>query len=96
MSADQHRNRGTGRVGVDLNSGGPGWTALIPAASIAYGAVEEPVERLMGLQSAIGRAVACMAGIGLFLSSLPRVRISEVFGVASFLTGPSAPSQRRS
>jgi hypothetical protein len=96
MSAHQHRNCATSRVGVDLNSGEPGWTTLIPAASIAYGAVEEPVERLMGLQCAIGRAVGWMADIGLFLSSLPRVRISEVFSVASFMTDPSAASQRKS
>jgi hypothetical protein len=97
MSAHQQGNRQIGRVGVAGTSGEPGWAALIPATCVAYGTVEGREERLMGLQSAVGRIVEWVANVGPLLSSLPPVRISEVLGVAVFLpTDASTPSQRKS
>lgn len=43
--------------------------SLIPAAIVAVGPSEQPVERLIGLQSAIARAVGWLLGL-----RLPRPR----------------------
>ena len=43
--------------------------SLIPAVIVAVGPAEQPVERLIGLQSAIARAVDWLARI-----RLPRIR----------------------
>jgi hypothetical protein len=97
MSAHQQADRGIARAGVAGLSADPSWAGLIPATSIAYGTVEGGEERLMGLQSAVGRIVDWVANIGPLLSSRPPVRISEVFGVAGFMpTGVSNPSRRKS
>ena len=42
---------------------------LIPAVIVAVGPAEQPVERLIGLQSAIARAVGWLFGL-----RLPRLR----------------------
>jgi hypothetical protein len=42
---------------------------LIPVTIVAVGPAEQPVERLMGLQSAIARAVGWLFGL-----RLPRLR----------------------
>jgi hypothetical protein len=97
MNAHPHGDRGIARAGVAGTSGEPGWAGLIPATCVAYGTVEGQDERLIGLQSAVGRIVAWLAHIGALLSSPPPVRISEVFGVAGFMpTDVSNPSQRKS
>ncbi|HSD35278.1 MAG TPA: hypothetical protein VLE26_07660 [Alphaproteobacteria bacterium] len=97
MNAHPHGDRGIARAGVAGTSGEPGWAGLIPATCVAYGTVEGHEERLIGLQSAVGRIVEWVATVGSRLSSLPPVRISEVFGVAGFTpTGVSNPSQRKS
>jgi hypothetical protein len=44
---------------------------LIPAAIVAVGPSEQPVERLIGLQSAIARAAGWLFGL-----RLPRIRFT--------------------
>ena len=97
MNAHPHGDRGIARAGVAGLSADPGWAHLIPATCVAYGTVEGHEERLIGLQSAVGRIVEWVANVGPLLSSLLPVRIGEVFGVAGFMpTGVSDPSQRKS
>jgi hypothetical protein len=50
-------------------------TALLPASIVAVGEPEQPVERLMTLQSAIARAVQMASGLGEFRIRLPRGRL---------------------
>lgn len=42
----------------------PGWAALFPVSIVAIVAAEQPVERLLGLQSAIAKAVDMAALLG--------------------------------
>jgi hypothetical protein len=50
-------------------------TALLPASIAAVGGPEQPIERLMMLQSAIARAVHMASGLGQFRIRLPRGRL---------------------
>ena len=47
--------------------------SLIPAAIVAVGPAEQPVERLIGLQSAIARAVGWLCDL-----RLPRLRTAPL------------------
>jgi hypothetical protein len=49
--------------------------ALLPASIVAVGGPEQPVERLMTLQSAIARAVHMASGLGQFRIRLLRGRL---------------------
>ena len=49
----------------------PNWLALLPASVVAVGAMEEPVERLLTLQSAIARAVHLVTVVGRLRLKLP-------------------------
>ena len=50
----------------------PAWTALVPASIVAVGGAEQPVERLLPLQSAIARIAHAAATLGGFRLRLPR------------------------
>jgi hypothetical protein len=50
-------------------------TALLPASIVAVGGPEQPVERLMTLQSAITGAIHMASGLGRFRIRLPRGRL---------------------
>ena len=50
-------------------------TALLPASIVAVGGPEQPVERLMTLQSAIAQAVHMASGLGQARIRLPRGRV---------------------
>ena len=50
-------------------------TALLPASIVAVGGPEQPVERLMTLQSAITGAIHMASGLGRFQIRLPRGRL---------------------
>ena len=96
MSADQHGNRSTVPVTPTRTSGRPDWPTLMPAAILACGAAERPVDRLMGLQSAVGRAVQLAVDLGCLWSFLPAMRMSDA---SRRVVGPlpvraSAPAQR--
>lgn len=49
----------------------PDWVALLPASVVAVGAAEQPVERLLTLQSAIARAVHMITAVGRLRLRLP-------------------------
>src|SRR5262245_23102239 len=49
----------------------PDWVALLPASVVAVGAAEQPVERLLTLQSAIARAVHIVTAVGRLRLRLP-------------------------
>jgi hypothetical protein len=65
------------------NAGLQGGLSFYPAAIVAFGAPAQPVERLMGLQSAIARAVHVAASIGPALVSLRGRFALEVIRTAS-------------
>jgi hypothetical protein len=78
MIADRHRNTETAAVTPTGASAPPSWPTLIPVAIVAGGCVERPVERLMGLQCAFGKAVELAADIGRLQSPRPPARIAGV------------------
>jgi hypothetical protein len=54
-------------------------TALLPVSIIAVGGVKHPVERLMALQAAIGRAVQMATSLGQLRIRLPRATSRSAF-----------------
>jgi hypothetical protein len=71
MQAD-HQGSGAGSApGFGQSLGQPAWAALVPAAIVAGGGAEQPVERLMTVQSAIARAVHLAMNLGQIRLRLP-------------------------
>jgi hypothetical protein len=64
MQSPDSRSAGTDPRALDANRGLPASIALLPASVAASGSPEQPVERLLGLQSAIARSVHALASIG--------------------------------
>jgi len=59
--------------------GAPTWVPLLPPSIVAVGSADQPIERLLTLQSAIAKAVHMVTLVGrlrprLHLSGLPRIR----------------------
>ena len=52
--------------------GQPAWAALVPAAIVAGSGAEQPVERLLSVQSALARAVHLAMSLGQVRLRLPR------------------------
>ncbi len=59
MQSEKYESDGTG-----MARGTPAWILLLPASIVAVGAPEQPLERLLTLQSAIGRAVRLATVVG--------------------------------
>jgi len=71
----QANNQGSGaggspRAGQPL--GQAAWAALVPAAIVAGSGAEQPVERLLSVQSAIARGVHLAMSLGQIRLRLPR------------------------
>jgi hypothetical protein len=63
----------------DATFGAPTWAPLLPPSIVAVGGADQPVERLLALQSAIAKAVHLVTLVGrlrprLHLSGLLRIR----------------------
>ena len=74
MQSEKHESDATG-----MALGTPAWSPLLPASIVAVGTPDQPLERLLTLQSAIGRAVHLATIVGrlrpkLRLNGLPRLR----------------------
>jgi hypothetical protein len=74
MQSDKYESDGTGTA-----PGTPAWIPLLPASIVAVGTPEQPLERLLTLQSAIARAVHLATVVGplrpkLRLNGLSRLR----------------------
>lgn len=65
----------TQRMAAERERRAAAQTALLPASIVAVGGPEQPVERLMTLQSAIARAVHMASGWSQFRIRLPRGRL---------------------
>jgi hypothetical protein len=66
MPSPDSWSAGTDPRALDAKPGLPASIALLPASVAAFGSSEQPVERLIGLQSAIARSVHVLASIGEF------------------------------
>jgi hypothetical protein len=70
MQSPDSRSAGTDPRAREANLGLPASMALLPASVAAFGSPEQPLERLMGLQSAIARGAHALASIGQFRVAL--------------------------
>jgi hypothetical protein len=82
MQSREHRGREANSDTSQAPPLTPSWAALVPASVVALGDAEQPVERLLPLQSAISQAVHLVTAIGqwrprLRLSSLPNLRLRQ-------------------
>ena len=71
----QTNDRGSGAGGAPQfgrSLGRPSWAGLIPAEIVAGGSAEQPVERLLTVQSAIASGVHLVMSLGQFRLRLPR------------------------
>ena len=66
MQSPDSWSAGTDPRALDTNLGLPASIVLLPASVAAFGSPEQPVERILGLQSAIARGVHALASIGQF------------------------------
>jgi hypothetical protein len=66
MQSLDRRSAGTDPRTLDANLGLPASIALLPVSVATFGSPEQPVERLLGLQSAIARGVHALASLGQF------------------------------
>jgi hypothetical protein len=96
MSVDQHRDRGHPVQPIGAKAC-PDWPSLIPTTVVTFGGTDQPIERLLTLQSAVAKIVH-------MVSEIPKIRgflsYDRISGLAVRLTsilkaGPSAPSPRR-
>jgi hypothetical protein len=56
MQPNEHRPSPGGPTKFTQTLGKPAWVALTPASIVSVGSAEQPVERLLTLQSAIAKA----------------------------------------
>jgi hypothetical protein len=77
MVADRQRYLGTRPQAPFEASGCSRWVPLVPAAIVSCGADERATERLIGLQSAIGKAVQCAVELGRLPAALNPARMSR-------------------
>jgi hypothetical protein len=97
MNADQHRDRRAGPVAPMRASGCTDWPSLMPITIVTYGNgdTDQPIERLLTLQSAVARIVHMVSQIGQLRGLLRYDRISGLVARSHrFKAGPSAPSPR--
>jgi hypothetical protein len=66
MQSPDSWSAGTDPRALDANLKLPACIALLPASVAAFGSPEQPVERLLGLQSLIASGVHALASIGQF------------------------------
>jgi len=56
----------------DATFGAPTWVPLLPPSIVAVGSADQPIERLLTLQSAIAKAVDMVTLVGRLRPRLPR------------------------
>ena len=66
MQSHNNRSRGTDPRAPDSKFGVPTWVSLLPVSVATFGSPEQPVERLMALQSALAKAVHLVTSVGRF------------------------------
>ena len=94
MSVDQHRDRGHPVQPIGAKAC-PDWPSLIPTTVVTFGGTDQPIERLLTLQSAVARIVHMVSQIGQLRGLLRYDRISGLVARSHrFKAGPSAPSPR--
>ena len=74
MQANDQGSGAGGAPGFGQARGQPAWAGLVPAAIVAGGSAEQPVERLLSVQSAIARGVHLAMSLGQIRLRLPRHR----------------------
>lgn len=77
MVADRQSYPGTWPQAPFEASGCSRSALLMPAAIVSCGGAEQPAERLIGLQAAIGKAVQCAVELGRLPAALNPARMSR-------------------
>jgi len=80
MQSNEGKSRDTDSREPGSAHGAPAWIPLLPASIVAVGRPEQPVERLLTLQSAIARGVHLATVVGrrrpkLRLTGLPSLHL---------------------
>ena len=71
MQANDQDSGAGGEPQLGQSRGQPAWAALVPAAIVAGSGADQPVERLLTVQSAIAKGVQLAMSLGRIRLRLP-------------------------